>query len=240
MSLKIDNYMKLIASFCLILFLFSVGCTPEFDSNKRILVTGIVLDSEGQGISGSQVNVYTKRSSGFLYAFGQDEYLLGSGTTSLDGSFNITSLSDRDNDFAITVDGGQDYSNYVYATETQDFSPTNLTFDIGNVNLLNKAVVDFSIARVSGSSNSISYSFSYQNPECFEVYEEGVLNQDLSDCYSERITGGASNENNPDMDGQLITTLGSVVTFNYSINEEPEVSETFTVDQVNFTYDFTY
>lgn len=221
--------------------LLLTSCTPELEPNKRILVKGFVLDSEGRGLSGHEVNVYTRRSSGFfIFSYGEDEYLIGSGKTISDGSFSVTSLSDRDDDFAITIDGKESYTDYSYATETQNYSPPDLIYELGNVLLKKKAKVNYTITRISGAGISISYSFSFQSPNCYEVYEEGVLNPQVSDCFTDVTINGFLNDNAPDISREFTTVLGSVITFMYSIDEQPMITETFTVDQTNDTYEFTY
>ncbi len=231
--------MKLFSPFFTLCLLFS--CTPELEPNQRILVKGIVLDSEGQALGGHEVQVYSEVTYGyFVFFYSRDEYLLGSGQTEPDGSFSVTSLSDKDRNFSVFIDGQELYSDYQYVTETLEYPSSESSFDIGTVNLKDKATLNFSITRTSPSGTNISYSLTYQIPGCSEVYQDGVLNTELSDCYSEQVIGNMLNENNPDEAGQLETTLGSVVTFSYSINEQPTITETFIIDQPNYTYEFTY
>lgn len=234
--------MRLFSRLMIIAVLFSViACEPEFERNQRVLVKGVVMDSEGQGLENYDVRIYTRASTGFFIFFhSEDDYLLGSGTTASDGSFNITSLSDRDRDFSIFVDGQEVHTDYLYAAETQDYFPPNSTFDLGNVTLKSKAAVDFSIIRNSPAGTTISYSLSYQTPTCAEVYEQGELNPDLSECYLDYTIWDNLSDSNPDETHEFETTLGSVITLSYSINEEPTVIETFTVDQLINTYEFTY
>lgn len=230
--------MKFLLSFFISCF-FIVSCAPEFEFNTRILVKGNLQDENGAPLVDKNIRVYTRNFPGFLVD-NQTQYVLGENKSSVDGSFEVTSLFEIDDKFYIAIDGDDTHINYLYQTSTETYRPNNLTFDLGTIVLKKKAIFNFSISRVSATGTTLNYSISFQSPNCMEIFEEGILVPELSNCYTDSIRNGTLDETNPDATIQLNTTLNSIITFAYSINNEPMITESITVDQPNFTYAFTY
>lgn len=229
-----SNFLRL----CFLCVLIS-NCAPEFVNDTRILAKGTLVDGAGVPIANRKVNI-NARNYPVLSDTNQNRYLLGSNITRSDGSFEVVALLVYNEDVYISINGGDDSVDYIYKTRIGDFVPNNLTFDLGTVVLRKKATVNYSISRTSAPGNSIAFSFSYQSPNCVEVYEFGVLIPEMSDCYSEQVRNGNLDDDNPDFSSQFESTLGSTVVFSYSINGAPTTTESFVIDQTTLDYEFNY
>lgn len=229
--------MKLNLSLLLLVF-FIISCgPPEFEKNTRILVKGIIIDQNNNPIPKTKINIYSERASGFLSS---SDYLLGTSTSNQDGTFSITSFFDRTDEFQIEIIGDSIFSNYYYLTNTENYSPKNLEFDLKEVALNRLSEVTYNITKTSDSDIEFRYSFQYKNTDCFEFFNDGVLDNIRSNCLEEVQLNRLLNQNRPEISSSFITLLGIVVEFKYSINDAPEITETFTIDTENYEFNFSY
>lgn len=219
--------------------LFMVSCgPPEFEKNTRILVKGNIVDGNNDPIANREVNIYTERAAFFA---GNHYYLLGSGRSNNEGAFAIVSFFDQIENFRISIDGHDGFGYYGYSTDTENYVPEDLTFNLETITLKRRSVVNYSIVRESAAGNEIQFSFKSENPSCYEVYEEGVLNELKSNCYNFVVGArGTLNDNLPEVSGSFNTTIGSTVEFRYSINGQPEIVETIVIDRENYVFNFSY
>lgn len=224
-------------TFLVCILLTSFSCDVYLEDDTRILVEGTILDQNNSPISGAKISVQTKRSN---YSGGENQYILGEGYSNADGYFSVISLYDGDEDFAIEIDGGDTYSTYVYKTNTLDYTPLDLTFNLETVHLKKTATFNYNIVRTSGESNTLRYSFHYMESFCLEYYEGTTLNEFQSSCYQERVVSQTLNDSNPDVEWLLNTPLGEAIEFTYSINEQPEITEVITINQANYDFTFNY
>ncbi|NRR91246.1 hypothetical protein HSX10_06680 [Winogradskyella undariae] len=214
-----------------------VSCDVQLEPNVRILAKGTVTDQDNLPISNAKISVQTRRSN---YSFGEEQYVIGEGYSDNDGSFSILSFYDKDMDFAIEIDAGENYSTYVYKTNTLDFTPLDLTFNLESIALKRLANFNFNMVRTSGDSNSINYSIKYIEDFCLEYYEGMQLNASQSMCYQEYILNRSANDDNPNYDTTLRVPFGETVQFTYTINDEPEITEMITINQENYDFTFSY
>ncbi|WP_147298925.1 carboxypeptidase-like regulatory domain-containing protein [Winogradskyella sediminis] len=231
--------MKLLFKFFLIpCFLMTVlGCEVQLEDNTRILVEGTVEDQNNIPVPEAKVTVLTRRGN---FSGGENSYVLGEGFSASDGSFSIISFFDKDEDFAIEVGLDDAYTTYVYKTNTLNFTPLDLTFNLETVRLKKLANFNFNIIRTSGEFNTITYSINYVEGFCLEYYEGTTLNNYQSSCFEERSISQTLNDNNPDDQWQLQVPLGEVVAFTYTINEQPEITEYIIINDENYDFTFNY
>lgn len=222
-----------------VLFLKSCG-PPEFEKNTRILTKGVVQNQDGEPLSDIEVSVYTVAySGGGFLGSNQDDYLLGNGLSNTNGIFSVTSLFNKSHDFYIYVNGGDNYSSYIYKTNTQDYTPNDLTFDLGSITLEKLVAVQFQITNSTPSETPFYFSFTHKDKNCLEIFEEGILDLSQNFCHIDSVIGFSFNENNPERSGEFITLLDSEVTIYYTNSDDIEVTETIIIDQENFVYEFT-
>lgn len=214
-------------------------CGPDYQTNKRVLIKGQIQNYMGEPLGNIEVSAFTLTDD-YLFGNQQNGYLLGRNQSQADGSINVVCLLDVDSDFFIRVNGFEDYIDYSYAFKTDLPEPENLVVDMGTIILQKRAVVTFNFTRTSSMDASIEYSISYQNPICYEVYEDNNLITPESSCYEETNFSNTLDADTTTFSTDFNSILGSTFTLTYSINNEPELTETFTIDQPNSSYEFTY
>lgn len=208
----------------------------EIQNNIRVLVQGTVVDQNVQSITNANIRIYADAD-----AFGADRVLLGEGVSDASGNFSVTSLFGPNTLFLVDVSFGNQFSTYRYQTNTEEFTPDNLTFNLETVEL--KALTNFTynIIRESGEDNTLQYRFTYFDANCTEVYEEGVLDESQSYCNSMRFTGSTLNNLSPNAENRsFFVPLQSQVEFSYSLNEGDEVSEIITINSADYAFEFSY
>jgi hypothetical protein len=223
------------AIWLLLIAVFSCEDT-EIQNNIRVLVTGNVIDQNAQPIANANIKVYADAD-----AFGADRVLLGEGVSNASGSFNITSLFGPNQLFLVDISSGAQYSTYRYQTNTEEFTPGDLTFDLQTVALNAMTNFTYNIIRESGESNTLHYRFTYFDANCTEVYEEGVLNESLSYCNNTRVIGSTLDDASPNAENiSFVVPLQSQVEFAYRFNEGDEISEIITVNSADYAFQFSY
>jgi len=232
------------ASFVLLLIILSYACVPRFESNTRLLTVGNIEDQNGTPLSDIDVTVYTQVYSSYGFFFfvsaTEDEFELGSGHSKNDGTFSIISLFDKDDDFTIALKGDSTYTDYFYATSTANFAEDDLTFDLGTISLKKLANFELLINRVSPVGTELNVNLTYQFPKCLEFYEDGNLIEEQSSCYENRVVNLNFPPNESGFSQTYETFLASTVTISYSIDGASEISETFSIDQDNYSYEINY
>ncbi|WP_179009268.1 hypothetical protein [Winogradskyella forsetii] len=214
------------------------SCEVPFEDNARLLVKGRVLDENNQPISDADIAVSTREGEGFI--FGTDLEFLGDVQSASDGTFEIITLFGRDQKFVVDVFIDNDYTSYRYITDTEFFTPTDYTIDLGVVPIKRKADFNFNITRTSPPDIELQYTLEYMNNFCSEVYVDEQLDEDQTNCYETQSFGGILNNNNPNTSTQIQSFIGAEVTFSYSINGQVEESQTITIDQSEYDFNFNY
>lgn len=230
----------------LIVFLIALvlySCEVNFEQDSRIIVEGTVVNEVEEPVGGAQISVYTRRANGgFITApgpSGSSDYLLGRNFSSENGTFQVVSLLDRDEDFSI-IAARENYSTYEYARSTVDYLPEDLTFDLETIVLKEVGTINYNIQRDSGLDQSIAFSFVYIEPYCLAYYNEEGLVLESSYCFEERSFSRTLNNNLPNLEGNFKTPLGTIVEFTYTINDNEQITETFILDQENYEFTFSY
>ncbi|MGJ8591642.1 MAG: hypothetical protein ACSHXF_03795 [Aquaticitalea sp.] len=214
-------------------------CGPDFQTNKRVLIKGQLLNDIGAPLEDIDVSAFTLNENDFQGNI-ENGYLLGRNKSGSDGSIAVVCLLDVNSDFFIRVNGLDNYIDYTYVFKTDLPEPENLSIDIGTVTLRQKAEINVLFTRISPVGTSIDYTILYQNPYCVEVYEDDDLILEESSCYEEISMIDNFDGTNTNFTNGFMSLLGSTVTIIYSINNQPETTETFTIDQPNYTYEFSY
>jgi len=223
--------------FIVLLFsLFFTSCEIKLEPDTRVLVAGRVLDSDGNAIENAEISVYTRRSP-FSYS---EEYLLGRNYSTSEGYFEVISLYEKYRDFAIEITAGDYFSKYAYFTDTENYTPQDLTFNLNTKVLSKLSSFNYSINRVSPPGTTLQYTFTFVSDQCIEFYINGALNVEQSFCHQYNSTGATLSNERPDISSTITTLQGSEVLFSYSINNQPEILETLIIDQENYEFNFNY
>ncbi|WP_296322411.1 carboxypeptidase-like regulatory domain-containing protein [Winogradskyella sp.] len=203
--------------------------------NTRVIIQGRVVDQFGNPLSNALVEVKTTGSS-----FAASTFLIGDGLTDDNGEFNITSLFGYNESFEVTIQLDNSYSDYSYSTNTQTFIPQDFIFDLDTVTLIELSNFSYDLTRVSGDGNTIDFSFNYISSQCAEVFVDGVINENASQCYDMATSGSMLGDDNPDFSSSFSTQLGSEVEFRYTINNGVEMSQILNINNENYAFEFTY
>lgn len=234
MFLRFNRYFALIFAVSgLIIF----GCAEtEVDNNIRVLVKGKVVDQNNLPINNANIEVYTDANTP-----GALPVLLGLGTTDNLGGFEITSLFGSNSIFYVEVFLDNQFSKYTFQTTTPDFYLEDLIFDLQTVTLNQISIFNYSITRSSPDGTSLEFSFKFSDPDCFQTFDEGILNEQQSFCFQDRMVSRILNDTRPNVDdAQFIIPLNASIEFTYKINDGPEVTEIINSNTTNYEFEFSY
>lgn len=221
----------------LVVFALLYNCAEtDVDNNVRVIVTGKVVDQNNAPISDAEIKITTEASGN-----GALEVLLAEGFSDTNGQFEITSLFGSNDIFEIQISNGNSFSKYTYITNTVEFIPEDLEFNLGNIELKALSSFSYSITRESGLGNTLDYSLEYMSTECFQVFENEQLNLNQSFCNELQNRARQLNDERPnEEDRTLIVPLDSEVIFRYSINGGEEISEILTINTTDYEFEFSY
>lgn len=217
--------------------LLFVGCErTQIDNDIRVLVKGNIIDQAGTSISNAHIEVYTDTNSSL-----SDRVLVGEGFSDDSGGFSVTSLFGPNDLYYVLISTDNQYSTYRYQTSTEDYTPNDLLFDLETVELAQLAVFKYNITRDSGDDTTLDYSFRFVEPNCVEIYEEGVIVEEASNCFEVRQISRQLNNLNPNIeDGELIVPFQSQVEFIYSINDGETTSQIIEINTLEHAFQFNY
>lgn len=227
----------------LISLLIFIGCQPkEFEKNTRILISGNVVDQNNAVIGGADIHIFTDDEVGSIFNIfpfvptANQIFNLANTRTNQLGEFSVVSLLNRSNNFIVSVEKDENYASYIFKTSVFDYTPNDLTVDLNTITLKEKSSFDLILINQNPSS-TISLTFNYEIPFCAEFYEEGILQENLSNCYpSDTFNVSLQGE---DFFRSFISTAGSSIQLSYSINNQPEVVETI-INEFENVIEITY
>lgn len=231
---KLRSQVILILAFLVLFF----SCEVPFDDNARLRIKGQIFDQNNEPLSGADILVSARESEGFL--FGTVSEVLGESESISDGTFEIITLLGRDRMFIVEVFVDNNHSSYQYITDTEVFTPTNYTIDLGTVPINRIAQFNFNIIKTSVLDAQFQYTLEYKTTPCQEIYDAEQINEEESFCYEPDSFGRTLSVDNPNEIGNFITLLDSEVLFTFSINGQPEVSQTIIIDQIDYEFIFNY
>lgn len=214
---------------------------PEFEKNTRIFVKGNVLDEKGIPIDKARIIVNTATGYYFsLYGPSDRDFLLGENFSQSNGDFSVFSLFDRDEDFNIAIDAGEVFSNYIYRVDTEDYIPSDFTFDLGDIKLSRRAEVTFNITRSSPLGTKFRFSFRFSSPNYVAYYIGDDLDEEKTKFSNILEQSFFLDENESEISGNINSLLGSEVIFTYQVNDDSEKSETFIINTEDYEFNFSY
>ena len=211
-----------------------VACEAEIDNNIRVLVTGTVVDYDNNPIDGARVEVYADEGPSVSGA------ILGEGFSDASGNFDIISLFGPNEFFNITVSLNSNYSNYEYRTNTSEYTPDGLMFELNTVRLSEVSRFNLNIIKESTGDIEFDFSVTYIQPICFEVFEQGVIVEGQSTCFPEATFSRTLNIDAPEANRQILVPLNSTLMFTYSLDGGEETQQLITVNSANYVFEFSY
>jgi hypothetical protein len=221
----------------LILIAILYSCSVRFESDERLLTKGKIIDSNSSPIVGAEISVYSRRPTSLI---SENEFLLGQNFSNTEGDFQVISLSDRSDEFSVEIENGNEFTRYLYLSNLEENPPQDLLINLETKTLKQIGRLNYNITRTSGSNSDLVFSFSYESTSCVEFYDETGLVADQSSCYEQLDFNSTLDNDNPDATNSFFTTFDSLIEFRYSINGQPEESQTLIIDQLENEFNFSY
>lgn len=232
---------KSLLQLLLIVFVLA-SCEVPYEDNARLLIKGMIVDNNQAPISDVDVSAYLRRDNDFIYYSGSSTSggeFLGQDKSNSEGYFKIVSLFGRANDFAVEI-YKEGYSKYVYRTSLIDYEPENLQIDLGTIDLRKLADFNFQVLRTSSSSSEITYSFTYPQNYCREVFHEGQFVEEESFCFATNTISRHIDTTETSSSGIVSSIFNAEVLFTYSIDNGPEQTQTILIDQPEYEFAFEF
>jgi len=222
-----------------IAFLFH-ACEVQIEDDRRILVKGNIIDSSNNPLANVSV-----RS-------GVEGTILGEAFSDENGQFQFTSL-EADGNYALDIivnlssnDNNWKGSYNIEHIENPEYSAKryfyNLTkrkesgYDLGQIILRNPARLTLFINNIPGDNNTLKYQLEYMPTIC----EIDLKSNNFESCWFNSDEYRHLDEDYSNIQVEVDSQLGSSVTFNYILNNEPMQSISIPLSNSENTYVFEY
>jgi len=227
---------SILIAFALILFL--QGCY-DIDNNRRVLVTGNLVDENGSPISGITVE---SRGSGTV---------LGFNTSDESGDFSFTSIESNASDFSIyvnpetaqdTLNASLTYTNQENFSESpiENYKRSQNLYDLGNVTLRQIAFLEIVVNRTSGTLDTLNYTVKISEAFCQNYFAEEKIDTLRSRCFYKEEHSGSLLSESEDLELGYKTLKNSNAIFTYSMNSGKKEHIIIPIDQYNTRYVFEF
>lgn len=225
LNLTMKNYIYLF----LLLPYFLVQCdTYTIEEDSRVLITGSVVDAEGNPISGILVRSKVGGPT------------LGGDVSNLNGDFEFTSLQNLSSAFGIFINLENDKYSTVSYSDITDLQVRNRNaYRLGEIILRRTAALHVQIERISGQNDTLYWHLSFPKPFCRYEYKDEML-LEPSSCYETTTEYAIMYPEETGFEMEYKTLLDETVQFTYRFNSGPENTETLNITQENQTYVFQY
>lgn len=215
----------------MLLSIFLVSCyDSEIKSEKRIYITGLVMDTSGNPVPNITV--------GYL----ENDALLGYGITNDVGKYEFYSFDTYDSVYTLECNKILADFNSGYTEHAMEVATVNTI--VGNYleqdfSIERVSVLDVSIIKTSTTNETVSCYVRYPEPLCNSFYEDTILQS--TDCFNEI----ASEEvyltpQVPEGSLNVTSVLGETAQLIYEFSDGVEHVVTISLDQENTSYVLEY
>lgn len=222
------------------LALLILSCQPkEFEENTRIIIKGEVVDAFNNEIENASINIYTIDRVATIFnifpfiPLSTQRFLLGETNSQASGEFSVTSLLNRSDNLIVEVENGTDYTSYMFATSILDYTPEDFTINLNTITLKQRATLTLQVNN-QANAEAVVLNVLFELPLCQELFVEGEFQAEQSMCYVQREQSYSFN--NQEFSRTIFSTLNSTVQISYSVNNQPEVTETIILNQLENVY----
>ncbi|MCG2431318.1 carboxypeptidase-like regulatory domain-containing protein [Aequorivita xiaoshiensis] len=227
--------------FLLGMVLLFQSCEVDIMNDKRVLVTGTIVNSDNNPIPNISVRSQTTRNA-----------ILGEAISDENGQFEFTSLMSKPPyNFYIAVNSkpfGEiwyyhydtelieniDYSAKAFYDETSNRNAT--TYNLGVIQLNKYAKLNLHINNIPGDTNTLEFKLDYDSAIC----RVDLNGNDFNQCEDEDFEFRFLDSEYSDIYMNVESQLGSTVDFIYKLNGEPEQSISIPLTNPENTYVFEY
>jgi hypothetical protein len=222
----------------LLVCLFLQSCY-DIDNNRRVLVTGNLVDENGDPVSG--ITVESRGSN----------TVLGFHTSEENGDFSFTSIESNASDFSIYINPeiAQDtlYASSTYINQ-ENFSESPVDnhkrsqnlYDLGNVTLRQIGFLEIAVNRTSGTLDTLNYTINFSETSCQNYFGEEQIDTLRSLCFIKVERGGSILPESEDLKIYHKTLKNSSAIFTYRINNGKKEQVIIPIDQYNTRYVFEF
>ena len=117
---------------------------------------------------------------------------------------------------------------------------TSALYDFETIELKTSAQLALNIQNTENTSDTFSWSLHYTNTQCNQVFVEGQMQEDESDCYSQTSVFRTLNENTPNFSRSYSVVLNTEAQFTYSVNGSDPITELIQINNPNTVYNVEY
>jgi len=226
--------------FCVVVsFMTLQGCN-DIDDNRRVLVTGNLVNDAGNPIEG--IAVEARGNSTVLGKATSDEY----------GAFNFTSIESNAKDYSIYINAEPDQdSTYATARYVNNDAPANSTedntikrdqnlYDLGTVVLRQVQRFKFEIIKNPATKDTLNYTFTITEANCTVSLSDIEMNDAHLDCFTDYTISGEILPEDNSYSTDFKTLLNTEATFSYRINQGITHEISIPIRELTLGYGFYY
>lgn len=189
------------------------GCEPNIENNKRLLVSGQLLDTEGTPLP----NILVSAKVG--------TYTLGQQRSNAAGKFQFASLESYDDALEIHVnepykDPDTTYTTFSYRNIATHGERDRNTYDLGAITLAEMVDFHLEIKKSSKEAKNLQVTFSLQDTHCQSTYQNSVEITDKSECHPIKTISAQLDTKNPAFDRTFKVIKGTEVHLEYQLNDQ--------------------
>ena len=234
---------KFISTLLLGILLLFQSCQVQISNDRRILITGNIVDSSNNPLSNISVRCGTKGE------------ILGETVSDANGHFQFTSL-ESDSYYSLDImvnlqsnayDWGSNYNTELientaysakhYYVDLNDFRDREKSsYNLRRIELKEPAELLFLLNNIPGDNNTLSFILEYEKTIC----EIDLNSIDHETCLVIEDTNRQLDENSSNTQFNLKSQLGTTVIFKYILNNDPEQTISIPLTNSENTYVFEY
>ncbi len=214
--------------------LFSCNGDVQIEDNRRLLVSGSITGNAPDNISVVTMGAYNMEPDD------NPDKILGFGKSNQNGKFSFTSLDTYSHNLLISINSKvlDDYKENMGSYYFYDDSGIHqLSYDLGEINLPQKVSFDFNIENTSGTSDTLYYSFKYENPVKYFVRATNDFEEVEDNSY---VTVYEILPLSEPRVHHIDVAAGSDLKFIYNFGDQAAQEITVSVNSETNSYDFEY
>lgn len=225
---------------CLVTTFCFYSCQDiDIENNKRITVSGKVVDQDGNLLN--DINVQSV----------VEEYTLGAGSSNASGDFSYVSLQSYSNDFVTLINRRKGFNfnqspsiNQNYATariinyDEDDFLRVD-KYELGSFEIPKVASLELTIDKISSEEKNLDWSLRLKSTNCDYAYRDTIEAVENS-CYEVYYIARNQDSIKPDYQGRFYSLASSPAVFTYTINNGATQSITIPLTNASNNYVFEY
>ena len=209
----------------------SSTCGFDVEDNRRLFVAGKLVDQNSNPVPDISV------------ALSAEGHIVGTGKSDSNGNFAFTGLEALNRDLHIRVNTTPYDSLYTFINimnNTPAEERNRQVYDLGELEIRERSDLHVKILKTSTGDNSISWNMEYTYAQCHFMINNEELYEEYLECYPVQFTSGVQNQNYPERELLVNSTLGSNVTITYSINDGPQQTDNIFLNEQNMEYVLEY